>query len=172
MYAIRSYYEFDAVILACHSDQALRLLQDASAAERQILAAMPYRSNEVVLHTDSRVMPRSRRAWASWNYLLDDNEARPAAVTYDMNRLQGLTASETFCVTLNRSELIDPALILGRFDYSHPVFTEGGIAAQARRNEICGIGSTHFCGAYWYNGFHEDGVRSALDVCARFGVGL
>jgi len=164
--------EFDAVILACHSDQALRLLQDASAAERQILAAMPYRSNEVVLHTDSRVMPRSRRAWASWNYLLDDNEARPAAVTYDMNRLQGLTASETFCVTLNRSELIDPALILGRFDYSHPVFTEGGIAAQARRNEICGIGSTHFCGAYWYNGFHEDGVRSALDVCARFGVGL
>ncbi len=163
---------FDAVILACHSDQALQLLEDASLAERQILGAIPYRDNEVVLHTDVRLLPRSPRAWASWNYLLDDDEARPAAVTYDMNRLQGIGAGETFCVTLNRSELIDPARILARFDYSHPQFTQAAIAAQGRRNEICGLGATHFCGAYWHNGFHEDGVRSALEVCARFGVAL
>ncbi|PSJ45787.1 FAD-dependent oxidoreductase [Zobellella endophytica] len=163
---------FDEVILACHSDQALRLLRDASDAERQVLGGLAYRDNEVVLHTDRRLLPKEPRAWASWNYWLDGNEEAPPAVTYNMNILQGLETAAPLCVTLNRGEAIDPARVLRRFHYAHPVYNRDAITAQGRREEICGRRHTHFCGAYWYNGFHEDGVRSALDVCARFGVGL
>ncbi|MBM7454346.1 hypothetical protein HNR62_000170 [Oceanisphaera litoralis] len=163
---------FDEVIFACHSDQALRLLGDASEAERQVLGGLAYRDNEVVLHTDIRLLPREPRAWASWNYWLDGGEDALPAVTYNMNILQGLDAQETFCVTLNRSHAIDPDRILRRFTYAHPVYNREAIDAQHRRGEICGRQQTHFCGAYWYNGFHEDGVSSALDVCARFGVSL
>ncbi|WP_025819474.1 NAD(P)/FAD-dependent oxidoreductase [Shewanella marina] len=164
---------FDHVILACHSDQSLALLDDATIKEQQILAAMPYQNNEVVLHTDTALLPSESAAWASWNYRLDGNNQHPASVTYNMNILQQLPAgTPTFCVTLNQTEQIDPNKILRRFNYAHPVFNHTSIVAQQRRNEICGIGSTHFAGAYWYNGFHEDGVRSALDVCARFGVSL
>jgi uncharacterized protein len=164
--------QFDEVILACHSDQALRLLGDASEAERQVLGGLLYRDNQVVLHTDTRLLPRERRAWASWNYWLDGGEDALPAVTYNMNILQGLDAQETFCVTLNRSHAIDPDKILRRFTYAHPVYNREAINAQQRRGEICGQQHTHFCGAYWYNGFHEDGVSSALDVCARFGISL
>ncbi len=164
--------QFDEVILACHSDQALRLLADASEDERQVLGGLPYRDNEVVLHTDTGLLPREPRAWASWNYWLDGGEDALPAVTYNMNILQGLDAKETFCVTLNRSQAIATDKILRRFTYAHPVYNREAIKAQARRLEICGRQHTHFCGAYWYNGFHEDGVRSALDVCARFGVSL
>ncbi|WP_445400086.1 NAD(P)/FAD-dependent oxidoreductase [Zobellella sp. An-6] len=163
---------FDQVILACHSDQSLRLLTDATEAERQILGGLPYRDNEVVLHTDNRLLPREPRAWASWNYWLDGGEEALPSVTYNMNILQGLQAEETLCVTLNRSRDIDPARILRRFTYAHPVYNREAIRAQGRRKEICGIHRTHFCGAYWYNGFHEDGVRSALDICRRFGAEL
>ncbi|ATG73316.1 FAD-dependent oxidoreductase [Zobellella denitrificans] len=163
---------FDQVILACHADQALGLLSDASEAERQVLGGLPYRDNEVVLHTDTRLLPREPRAWASWNYWLDGGEEALPSVTYNMNILQGLQAAETLCVTLNRSRDIDPARILRRFTYAHPVYHREAIRAQGRRGEICGRDRTHFCGAYWYNGFHEDGVRSALDVCARFGEAL
>jgi predicted NAD/FAD-binding protein len=157
---------FDQVVMACHSDQALALLEDSSDAEREILGAMPYQDNEVVLHTDTRLLPRRQRTWASWNYRLDGRgTAARVSVTYDMNILQRLEAPHTFCVTLNDSASIDPQRILGRFTYAHPCFTLAGQAAQARHAEISGSSRrTHFCGAYWRNGFHEDGVWSARRV--------
>ena len=165
--------EFDDVVLACHSDQALGMLTDASDLERDILGAMAYQNNDVVLHTDIRLLPVRRAAWASWNYRLDGDVSRPASVTYNMNILQQLPSdAPTFCVTLNQSELIDDDKVLRRFNYAHPVFNEDSMRAQARRLEISGQNHTYFAGAYWYNGFHEDGVRSALDVCGQFGLSL
>lgn len=163
---------FDEVVFACHSDQALALLGDASDAETAILGDIPYSRNEVVLHTDTNMLPKRKLAWASWNYLLDSDNPRPAAVTYNMNILQGLHSDTTFCVTLNQTEQIQPDKVLRKFVYHHPVFNSKSMAAQLRREEICGQNNTHFCGAYWYNGFHEDGVRSATDVAARFGCEL
>lgn len=165
--------DFDEVIIATHSDQALALLAQPSAAEQQVLAAIPYQNNDVVLHTDIRLLPREPRAWASWNYLLhtsDDARQRPSSVTYNMNILQGIEAPETFCVTLNNTDAIHPDLILKRFTYAHPVYSLASMQARAERDTICGQQHTHYCGAYWYNGFHEDGVRSALDVVRRLGV--
>ena len=164
--------QFDDVILACHSDQALKLLADANDLEKSILADISYRENDVVLHTDRSLLPQNRKAWASWNFWQGFGRSAPPAVTYNMNILQGLDAGETFCVTLNRSDAIDEDKVLRRFSYAHPVFDDQSLAAQQRRDEICGSRHTHFCGAYWYNGFHEDGVRSALDVCKRFGLAL
>ncbi len=163
---------FDEVILACHSDQALALLTDPSPAEREILGAIRYQENDAVLHTDVRLLPRARRAWSSWNTLVPREPGPRVTVTYDMNRLQSLDAPETFCVTLNRTEAIDPARILRRMRYHHPVYTAEAVAAQGRRAEISGVNRTNYCGAYWGYGFHEDGVNSALAVCARFGTGL
>jgi predicted NAD/FAD-binding protein len=154
---------FDQVVLATHSDQALGLLAEPSPAERDILGALPYQSNDVVLHTDTRLLPRNRKTWSSWNYSLGTDRDR-AVVTYNMNILQGITAPETFCVTLNNSEAINPVKVLGRFSYDHPVFSLAGIAAQQRWGEINGHRNTWYCGAYWHNGFHEDGVASALRV--------
>jgi predicted NAD/FAD-binding protein len=163
---------FDEVILACHSDQALRLLQDASAREQAILGAMPYQANEVWLHTDVNCLPARRKAWASWNYQLDtDEQARPL-VSYNMNILQGLDSPSPFCVSLNPAGKVDESKMLRRFVYDHPVFNLASIQVQKARADICGQQHTHFCGAYWYNGFHEDGVRSALDVATRFGATL
>mgnify|MGYP000058614534 CR=1 FL=1 len=161
-------HNFDEVVFACHSDQALKLLGDASEQEQQILSSMPYSKNEVVLHTDINMLPERKAAWASWNYQLSDDRARPASVTYNMNILQGLKDAPTFCVTLNQSEAIDKNKIIQSFVYEHPVFNIQSLAAQQRRHEICGHRNTHFVGAYWYNGFHEDGVRSAVDVAAKF----
>jgi predicted NAD/FAD-binding protein len=159
---------FDEVVLACHSDQALALLADASEQEQKILAAIPYSANSVVLHTDINLLPKRKKAWASWNYQLSANRAKPASVTYNMNILQGLNAKHTFCVTLNQREDIDPSKILREFTYHHPVFSTSSINAQEQRSAICGKKNTHFAGAYWYSGFHEDGVRSAVDVAQRF----
>lgn len=156
---------FDHVIFACHSNQALRILHDgATAAEREILSAFPYGRNVAVLHTDASVLPRSRRAWASWNYRLTGNETAPASVTYNMNILQEIRSHHTFCVTLNDPSRIAPERILRRFEYEHPVFTTRRRAAQARHRELLSSNRTSFCGAYWGNGFHEDGVNSALAV--------
>jgi uncharacterized protein len=160
---------FDHVVLATHSDQALSLLADPSDREHELLGAIPYQPNQAVLHTDERMLPRRRRAWASWNYHLLDEPAGPATVTYHMNRLQGLEADREFCVTLNRADAIDPDKVIRRIDYAHPVFTAAGEAAQARHHEISGAERTHFCGAYWGWGFHEDGVKSALRVAEHFG---
>lgn len=159
---------FDQVILACHSDQALRLLDAPSEAERRVLGAIPYRANEVVLHSDERLLPPTALGRASWNYHCGGGREQPAAVTYSMNILQRLApGSPSFNVTLNNTAAIDPAQIHAVYRYSHPVFGHAMVAAQQRRAEIDGVDRLHYCGAYWYNGFHEDGVRSAEDVCAR-----
>ncbi|WP_318494619.1 NAD(P)/FAD-dependent oxidoreductase [Photobacterium leiognathi] len=160
--------EFDQVIFACHSDQALAMLSDATSEEAYVLSDIHYQENEVVLHTDTSLLPKRRMAWASWNYSLpkdrDERERNLASLTYNMNILQGIFAPETFCVTLNQTHAIDKDKILRKFVYSHPVFNNKSIAAQQKRHLINGVNQTWFCGAYWYNGFHEDGVRSALDV--------
>lgn len=155
---------FDGVVLACHSDQALRMLADPSAAEREILGALPYQRNDVVVHTDTSLMPRTRRAWAAWNAHVDPGARRRVSVTYDMNILQGLDAPVEFLVTLNHHADIDPSKVLHELSYSHPLFSTGGVAAQRRHAEISGPRRTFYCGAYWSNGFHEDGVRSGERV--------
>jgi predicted NAD/FAD-binding protein len=159
---------FDRVVIAAHSDQALGMLADPSDREREILGAIPYQRNEVVLHTDRRLLPRRRRAWASWNYHLD-SDGGAASVTYHMNRLQRLDAPEELCVTLNLSERIETARVLGSWSYSHPLYTTAGVAAQRRREEIDGVDRIHYCGAYWGWGFHEDGVVSAIQTCTPLG---
>ena len=210
---------FDKVVFACHSDQALALLARPSESETKILGALPYADNEVVLHTDTRLLPKRKAAWASWNYrlggasgslqsvasegqarrnparkrsLLGVNEhsepgfnaawpsavalQRPpdrlAAVTYNMNILQGIDSDTTFCVSLNQSDAIDPSKVLGRFRYAHPQYSLAGSAAQARWEELQGSHHSYYCGAYWANGFHEDGVVSALRVARAFGEAL
>lgn len=161
---------FDKVVFACHSDQALALLAQPSEVERDILGALPYANNDVVLHTDTRLLPKRRLAWASWNYRLGGPSEQPAAVTYDMNILQGIDSDTTFCVSLNQTAAIDPSKILGRFQYAHPQYSLAGIAAQARWQELLGEQHSYFCGAYWANGFHEDGVVSALRVARELGA--
>ena len=166
---------YDEVIFACHSDQALKMLKNPTPQQAAVLGAIPYANNEVVLHTDTNLLPKRPLAWASWNYLLDGkpgSETAPATLTYDMNILQRIQSDTTFCVTLNATDKIAPDKILRTFNYSHPQFSQQTIEAQQQRETICGIDGMHFCGAYWYNGFHEDGVRSALDVCKRFGEEL
>ncbi|MDD0977485.1 NAD(P)/FAD-dependent oxidoreductase [Pseudomonas fontis] len=163
---------FDKVVFACHSDQALQMLHDPSLAEREVLGALHYADNDVVLHTDTRLLPRRPLAWASWNYRLGGHAAQPAAVTYNMNILQGIEAPVTFCVSLNQTEAIDPQKILGRYTYAHPQFSLAGVQAQARHAEISGQQHSYYCGAYWGNGFHEDGVVSALRIAAAFGEQL
>jgi uncharacterized protein len=155
---------FDEVIFACHSDQALALLADASAAEKNVLAAMPYQMNEVVLHTDESLLPRLKSTWSSWNYLLHDYTQEKATLTYNMNILQGIKAPVTFCVTLNDTLAINPQKILARFHYAHPVFTRESMRAQQCWSEINGVMNRWYCGAYWRNGFHEDGVVSGINV--------
>jgi predicted NAD/FAD-binding protein len=159
---------FDAVFLACHSDQALALLSDPTSAEREVLGAIPYQRNEAVLHTDTRLMPRRRLAWACWNYHSLPRSEGPLALTYNMNMLQNLAAREQLLVTLNRSDAIDPARVILRAQYEHPVFTLASVAAQARHREINGHHGTYYCGAWWRNGFHEDGVVSAETALAHF----
>src|ERR1039458_9974316 len=161
---------FDAVVIATHSDQALALLADPSERERELLGAIPYQRNEAVLHTDRSLLPRRRRAWASWNYHLDAGVTGRCTVTYHMNRLQSLRADREFCVTLNRTAAIDPEQIIRTIQYAHPVYTPAGVAAQARHHEIGGGQPTHTRGAFSGWGFHEDGVSSALRVAREFGV--
>ncbi len=166
---------FDHVVFACHSDQALRMLADPTATERAVLSEFPYGRNIAVLHTDRSVLPKRRRAWASWNYRVSgqspragvssSNSEQAATVTYQMNLLQHLRSRHDFNVTLNSDEQIDPAKVLRRFEYHHPIFTVRRAAAQARHRELINVNRASFCGAYWGNGFHEDGVVSALRVC-------
>lgn len=162
-------HDFDQVIFACHSDQALDLLEAPTEAENSVLSSIPYRENEVILHCDDSLLPEIPEAVASWNYHLSGDRGLPASVTYSMNILQKLPDDAPgFCVTLNNTQSINPEKIIGTYRYSHPVFSLTMVEAQSRRAEICGVNGVHFCGAYWYSGFHEDGVKSALDVCRRF----
>jgi uncharacterized protein len=160
---------FDQVVIATHADQALAMLSDASDAEREILGAFPYQPNEAVLHTDTRVMPRRRRAWASWNYHLPEGAGRSSMVTYHMNRLQTLQTSKDYLVTLNMTSAIEEAKVIDKISYAHPVYSAAGVRAQARYEEIGGRHRTHFAGAYWGWGFHEDGVVSGLRVAKALG---
>jgi predicted NAD/FAD-binding protein len=161
---------FDQVVLACHSDQALALLEDASSRERSVLGAIPYQMNEVVLHTDAALLPRNRRAWAAWNALVPATPSDRCTVSYCMNLLQGLRSAEPFIVSLNPQAAIAPQKVLRRLAYAHPLFTRAAVAAQANRDAIQGQRRTWFAGAYWGFGFHEDGVRSAVEVCRALGV--
>ena len=159
--------KFDAIFIASHSDQALAMLSDPTETERQVLGAIKYQDNEVLLHTDESVLPKRKRAWAAWNYHLLASDQSRVSVTYNMNILQGFDCSEQFCVTLNNSAAIDPTKVLKRLYYQHPVYTPESVAAQARQVEI-NTGRTFYCGAYWRYGFHEDGVVSALDALSHF----
>jgi len=163
---------FDAVVLATHSDQALALLADPSDAEREVLGAIGFQDNSVVLHSDASVMPRLKGAWAAWNYHLDGGEREQVTVSYWMNRLQHIDAPTPLLVTLNQDDRIDPAKVHARLNYAHPVFDAPAVAAQARRGEINGVRQTWYCGAWWRYGFHEDGCMSAVDVARDFGVTL
>lgn len=161
---------FDQVVFACHSDQALALLADACQLEQEVLAGIGYQMNEVVLHTDTRILPERKAAWAAWNYQLGSSSSDRATLSYNMNILQGLSQGPTFVVTLNDSQQLDPTKILRTFHYAHPVYNHQTMLSQQRRGEINGANRSFFCGAYWYNGFHEDGVRSAVDVAGMLGV--
>jgi predicted NAD/FAD-binding protein len=159
---------FDQVFIACHSDQALKLLSDPSHEEREILGAISYQANEALLHTDTSLMPHRPLAWAAWNYHLPIEQYERVTVTYNMNILQSLDAPAQFLLTLNRNDDVDPRKVLGRYVYHHPVYDTGAVAAQARRPEINGVRRTYYCGAYWGYGFHEDGVKSALVSLEEF----
>ena len=162
---------FDHVIFACHSDQALAILANgATNSEREILAAFPYEPNVAILHKQHSVLPANRRAWACWNYYNPLNESKSANLTYNMNMLQSLTSNEVFCVTLNDEERIKPENIIKSFNYSHPSFNIQRENMQRRHSELINQNSTSFCGAYWGNGFHEDGVKSALAVVEALNV--
>lgn len=168
----QSSHTFDQVIFACHSSQALAMLADPTPAESEVLGDIGWQHNEVVLHSDPRWLPVRERAWASWNYRLSERDQASACVTYNMNILQGLPeGSPLFCVTLNPETPVDERYVWKRFVYEHPMFNPQSWRAQSRRGEINGHQRSWFCGAYWYNGFHEDGVRSALDVVKRIAAG-
>lgn len=158
--------DYDHVVFACHSDQALRILRDPTPQETELLRAIPYQRNTAILHTDASLMPSRKRAWASWNYRLDARSADQACVTYWMNGLQSLTAKQQYFVSLNAESYVDPAKILRTFVYEHPIFTTDRERVQQRHAELINVNNTSFAGAYWRNGFHEDGVASANKVVA------
>ena len=163
---------FDHVVLACHSDQALAILADPSDVERELLGAIPYQRNDTVLHTDSRLLPSILKARASWNCRLPRRQQGSVVLTYWMNLLQSIKAPVDFCVTLNSPEAIAADKVIRRLTYHHPVYSTAAFEAQKRRDEISGVNRTSYCGAYWSWGFHEDGVKSALAVCRQFGKRL
>jgi predicted NAD/FAD-binding protein len=161
---------FDQVLLACHGDEALALLEQPTPAEREVLGAMRYQANDTVLHTDARLLPRQRKAWAAWNAYLPAEPGAHCTVSYCMNLLQSLDAPEPMVVTLNRTQDIDPAKILARMSYAHPLHDHASVAAQARRAEINGVDRIWYAGAYWGYGFHEDGLRSGVEVARALGA--
>ena len=163
---------YDRVIIATHSDQALKMIENPSHEEREILSAIPYQTNVAHLHWDCSVLPKQKNAWASWNYFKPNKLKDETTVTYYMNMLQSLNIPRNICVSLNIEEHIDPKKIYKKIIYQHPVFTSQAILAQKRHKEIDGVDKIHFCGAYWGSGFHEDGINSALSVCKAFGRSL
>ena len=159
---------FDYVFLACHSDQALSLLANPRELEREVLGAITYQKNDAVLHTDTSLLPKNRRAWAAWNYHRLEREQDQVAMTYNMNILQNFSCETQFCVTLNNTSAVDPSKIIAKMRYEHPVYTPESVAAQGRQREINGQDRIYFCGAYWRYGFHEDGVASAMSALDDF----
>ena len=163
---------FDSVIFATHSNQSLAMLDAPTKEEIEILSAIKYQKNDALLHYDDSILPKRKNAWSSWNYLLDEDQSKAVALTYNMNILQSLNSDRTFCVSLNSGNLVDESKVIKELSYDHPLFTTSSINAQSRKHEISGKHNTYYCGAYWRNGFHEDGVMSALDVCKYFGESL
>ena len=161
---------FDEVVLACHGDQVLPLLDDPTDLERDVFGGFRTTTNTAWLHTDASILPVREAARASWNYRLHDETDAAPTVTYDLNRLQGLRTREQFCVTLNPSGDIDDRKVIRRLSYQHPLYDNRAVHAQARWSEVSGVHRTHYCGAYWFYGFHEDGLRSALRVARALGV--
>ena len=161
---------FDEVVLATHADTSLNIIQAPDAEESELLSAFPYQDNVVTLHTDTRVLPKAQRAWASWNYRVRDDASAATGVTYNMNKLQALDAKHTYCVSLNQHDELDQDHILRREVVRHPLFTPGRDEFQKRHHQVIRRQAISFCGAYWGFGFHEDGVRSAIAVCDAFGV--
>ncbi len=160
--------KFDWVFFACHSDEALKLIKSPNSDEKNILKAIPYTDNEVILHYDDHFMPKRKLAWAAWNYHIDDNANSPASLTYNMNILQNLKTEAPLLVTLNPLQKINKKKIIKTLSYAHPQYSLRSIEAQSRYHLISGVNRTSFAGAYWGNGFHEDGVKSALDAIQQF----
>lgn len=163
-------HHFDHIVFACHGPQALALLADATQPEQEVLSAFRTTPNRVTLHTDEALLPKRKPAQASWNYRITSDSSKPT-LTYDMNRLQNLDVPERYCVTLNDDEAIAPNKILRGLNYSHPLYTLAAVGAQQRWSEISNQRGLHFCGAYWFYGFHEDGLNSAIRVAQSLGVG-
>ncbi|MFA6954517.1 MAG: FAD-dependent oxidoreductase [Thermoanaerobaculia bacterium] len=166
----RATQRFDEVVFACHGDQVLPLLENPTEAERSVFSKLRTSSNETVLHTDARLLPRRRDARASWNYGIDARAQRQVSVTYHMNRLQSLASTTDYCVTLNGTDRIDPSKIVKSMIYHHPSYDLGALEAQSRWREVSGVAHTHYCGAYWFYGFHEDGMNSAIRVADALGA--
>ncbi len=160
--------KFDWIFFACHSDEALKLIKSPGLHEKNILKAIPYTDNEVVLHYDDHFMPKRKLAWAAWNYHIDDNANSPASLTYNMNILQNLKTEAPLLVTLNPLQKINKKKIIKTLSYAHPQYSLRSIEAQSKQHLISGVNRTSFAGAYWGNGFHEDGVKSALDAIQQF----
>ena len=160
--------QYDAIFIGAHADQALAMLDEPTQLEQKVLGAFPYQLNEAVLHTDTRLLPERRQAWAAWNYLLPEERNKLVTLTYNMNILQGLDSKEQYLVTLNNSEAIAEDKIIKTIDYTHPVFTPDSVSAQMKHAEVNGTQRTWYCGAYWRNGFHEDGVVSAINAVEHF----
>ena len=163
---------FDKVVIATHSDQALQLLNKPTNDEKNILNSIKYQKNIALMHTDHTILPKRKLAWSSWNYLINKNKNDLVTLTYNMNILQSLKSDTTFCVTINNTKNLDKSKIIKEIVYHHPLFTSNSVKAQAKKDDICGMNNTYYCGAYWGYGFHEDGVKSALDVCKKFGLDL
>ena len=161
---------FDQVVFACHSDQALAMLSDSTPHEREILGNLPYQENETVLHTDASILPKNKKAWAAWNAYIPANKSDACTVSYCMNILQSVQSPEPFVVTLNRTADIAADKIIAKMRYQHPMYTHASVQAKARRHEINGKNNTWFAGAYWGFGFHEDGLRSGVDVARALGI--
>ena len=164
-------HTFDKVVLACHSNQALEIIQDPTNDEKNILSSINYQENRATIHTDTSVLPNRKKAWSSWNYL-STNETENVVLTYNMNILQNLKSDKVFCVTINDPGLIDKKKIIKEIKYEHPLFTPSCLKSQSKKDLINGRNNTYFAGAYWGYGFHEDGVNSALDVCKYFDMDL
>ena len=163
---------YDCIVIGTHSNQALSLLKDPTKEEKNILNAIKYQKNIALIHHDESILPKRKLAWSSWNYLLDQNNYDKVSLTYNMNILQSLKSDRTFCVTLNNNFEINTNKIIKEIVYHHPLFTKESVDAQNNKNRICGQNNTYFCGAYWGYGFHEDGVKSAIDVCKKFGLSI
>ncbi len=168
----QSKYSFDKVVIATHSDQALKLLANPTSNEKNILGNIKYQKNTALIHTDTSILPNRNRAWSSWNYLLGNQKDEAVILTYNMNILQNLKSNLTYCVTINNNQKINKNKIIKEIVYHHPLFTIDSVRAQQSYDKINGFNNTFFCGAYWGNGFHEDGVNSALKVCSKFNLSL